>query len=106
MMLTVAFEKDLTRAAHRIHEAELTLESVDRVLRPGVIRPKNDAELAAVVGIATSRLQQVVHYIETGEVDLGLGDCPRCGGWGGWDDIPCGSCDGSGWVGGKSPEVR
>jgi hypothetical protein len=95
--MNVSTERGLTRAAHGLVQAEQTLERADRVLRPGVIRPRTDAELAAVVGIATSSLQQVIEYIRTGEVDLGLGDCPDCRGWGRLgDDIWCGRCEGTG----------
>jgi hypothetical protein len=95
----VTTEKDLTLAAKRIYESESCLESIDRILRPGIIQPKNDRELAKAIGINEEQVAKIITYLEDGIVDLGLGNCPHCSGWGRFgDDIFCDPCKGTGDV--------
>jgi hypothetical protein len=86
----------LEQARTNIIETEKSLRVVDRVLDLGEIHPKNDLEVATAIGITIDQLGKVREYIITGRISLGLGNCKVCRGWGGWDDIPCGACKGSG----------
>ena len=86
----------LEQARSNLQEAEETIGRVDNLLNEGIIYPRNDAELAAVVGISMAQLGKVREYIITGRVSLDLGNCPNCHGWGRWDDCECGECHGTG----------
>lgn len=63
-----------------------------------IIRPKNDHELCDALGLTVGQLRAVIGYIKTGEVEISetTNPCPACDGFGRWDDIPCGSCGGTG----------
>lgn len=86
----------LDRARENLREVGTTLTRIDAILEGGIVQPRNDLELACVVGITVHQLSKVREYITTGQVSLDLGTCRHCGGWGRWDDTPCGDCDGSG----------
>jgi hypothetical protein len=86
----------LERTRRSIAEAEECIERVDNLLDRGLVSPRNDRELAMIVGISVDQLGKVREYITTGRVSLNLGNCPRCDGWGGWDDHRCGGCRGTG----------
>lgn len=93
-------DRELTQAAVAIGLSERAIESADRVLRPGILRPRRDTEVAAIVGIARWQLDQVVELIKTGEINLGLGNCGHCQGYGRFgDDVWCGACNGTGSIG-------
>lgn len=93
----VTLERELTIAAVGIRETERFIEEVDRILRPGVIRPRNDAEVAQALGMTVTQVEGICRYLQDGVIDLGLGNCPECRGWGRFgDDIFCGGCKGTG----------
>lgn len=97
--MVATLERELTIAAIGIREAERFIEQADRILRPGVIRPRNDAEVAQVLGMTISQVQGICRYLEEGVIDLGLGNCEECQGWGRFgDDIFCDVCKGTGSI--------
>ena len=88
----------LTQAKENLEETAGLLERIDVFLETGYLAPKTDLELARAIGITLEQLGKVREYIITGRVCLDLGNCPLCSGWGRWDDILCGRCNGSGTI--------